>query len=319
MYRKTLAKLRVVIDITETKMSAKQWGAIDYSRVPSKANANYKDAFLKHDFDRRTAFLGKAVTGEVKVNAKTLAPHEIVHKYIDSSGWYRRVQRQVDTTLEVLWKNLPTNFDMQGSTMVVADGSGSMTSTINGTNVTALSVANALAIYFAERAKGAYANKYITFSNNPQYVDFSDCKTLRDKISEALDHSEVASTNVEAVFNLVLNTALQYGLKQSDLPAQILILSDMEFNSAVGYGFNRTLMETIAARYARHGYKLPKLVFWNIMSRTGTIPVRENELGVSLVSGFSANIMKMVMANETDPYVQLVKLLKGKRYEVIHY
>jgi hypothetical protein len=124
---------------------------------------------------------------------------------------------------------------------------------------------------------------------------------------------------VEAVFDLVLQTAVQNGLRQADLPAQILILSDMEFNSAVSYGFGRTLMETIAARYARYGYKLPKLVFWNIMSRTGTIPVRENELGVSLVSGFSANIMKMVMANETDPYVQLVKLLKGKRYEVIHY
>lgn len=319
MYRKTLARLRAVIDVTETKMSARNWEAIDYSRVPSKANANYKDAFLKHDFERRTAFLGKAVTGEVKVNAKTLAPHEIVHKYTVNSGWYSRLNSQVDTTLEVLWKNLPTNFDMQGSTMVVADGSGSMTSTISGTNVSALSVANALAIYFAERAKGAYANKYITFSNRPQYVDFSNCKTLRDKIAEALRHSEVASTNIEAVFNLVLNTALQYGLKQSDLPAQILILSDMEFNSAVSYGFGRTLMETMAARYARHGYKLPKLVFWNIMSRTGTIPVKENELGVSLVSGFSANIMKMVMANETDPYVQLVKLLKGKRYEVIHY
>jgi hypothetical protein len=203
--------------------------------------------------------------------------------------------------------------------MVVADGSGSMTSTISGTNVSALSVANALAIYFAERAKGPYANKYITFSSRPQYVDFNGCATLRSKLAVALKHDEVASTNVEAVFDLVLKTAVQNGLKQADLPAQILILSDMEFNSAVSYGFGRTLMETIAAKYARYGYKLPKLVFWNIMSRTGTIPVKENELGVSLVSGFSANIMKMVMANETDPYVQLVKLLKGKRYEVIHY
>ena len=82
---------------------------------------------------------------------------------------------------------------------------------------------------------------------------------------------------------------------------------------------SRTLMQEIANKYARYGYKLPKLIFWNVMSRTGTIPVKDNEYGVSLVSGFSPNTMKMVMANETDPYVQLVKLLNTKRYEAIHY
>ena len=322
MYRKTLARLRAVIDVTETKMSAQKWDKIDYSRVPSKANANYKDAFLKHDFERRTAFLGKAVTGEVKVNAKTLAPHEIVHKY-------GRNLRSIDTSLEVLWKNLPTNFKMEGSTMVVADGSGSMTSTISGTSVSALSVANALAIYFAERAKGPYANKYITFSSKPQYVDFSKCSTLRDKLYEAHRHNEISNTNLEAVFDLILQTAVSNRLKQTDLPAQILVISDMEFDSATsgnngwwGESFksmSKTLMQTIANKYARYGYKLPKLVFWNVMSRTGTIPVKDNEYGVSLVSGFSPNTMKMVMANETDPYVQLVKLLNTKRYEAIHY
>jgi hypothetical protein len=267
--------------------------------------------------------LGKAVTGEVKVNAKTLAPHEIVHKY-------GRNSRSIDTSLEVLWKNLPTNFKMDGSTMVVADGSGSMTSTINGTNVSALSVANALAIYFAERAKGPYANKYITFSSRPQYVDFSRCNTLRDKIYEAHKHNEVSNTNLEAVFDLILQTAVSNKLKQTDLPAQILVISDMEFDSATsghsgwwgGDSFrvmSRTLMQEIANKYARYGYKLPKLIFWNVMSRTGTIPVKDNEYGVSLVSGFSPNTMKMVMANETDPYVQLVKLLNTKRYEAIHY
>ena len=323
MYRKTLARLRAVIDVTEVKMSSRDWDKIDYSRVPSKANANYKDAFLKHDFERRTAFLGKAVTGEVKVNAKTLAPHEIVHKY-------GRNSRSIDTSLEVLWKNLPTNFKMDGSTMVVADGSGSMTSTINGTNVSALSVANALAIYFAERAKGPYANKYITFSSRPQYVDFSKCNTLRDKLYEAHKHNEVSNTNLEAVFDLILQTAVSNKLKQSDLPSQILVISDMEFDSSTSgssgwwggdsfRGMSRTLMQEIANKYARYGYKLPKLIFWNVMSRTGTIPVKDNEYDVSLVSGFSPNTMKMVMANETDPYVQLVKLLNTKRYEAIHY
>ena len=44
------------------------------------------------------------------------------------------------------------------------------------------------------------------------------------------------------------------------------------------------------------------------------IPVRENELGVGLVSGFSINVCNMVLSNELDPYQCLKKVLDGERY-----
>lgn len=310
-YRKSLAALRARIDVVETKMCGQKWDKIKYDAVPSKANALYKNAFLAHDYERRVAFLSDVVSGKKDIKAGTLFPHDIAAKYMHR-GWN---VGNVDITLEELWKRLP-NIDMPESTIVVADGSGSMTCYVGNTSISALAIANALAIYFGERGKGNYANKYITFSERPQYVDFSRCKTLRDKLAVALRHNEIASTDIEAVFNLILNTAINNNLRADELPANILIISDMEFNSATT-SRGKTLFEGIARKYAQYGYKLPKLIFWNVTSRTNVIPVNQNENGVVLVSGFSPNIMKMVMNGEIDPYKSLVKTLKGERYSKI--
>jgi hypothetical protein len=318
-YRKMLSKMRKYIDVVECKMSAKQWGDIDYEGVPSRANLIYNNAFLRNDEERRREYLGKLEKGEVKINASTLFPHDIVHKYTVDGLWSLSV-KPLDATLEGLWNALPDTVKGAENTIVVADGSGSMTCNVGGnTKVTALDVANALAIYFAERSSGEFKDKYITFSTRPQLVDFSNAKTLRDKLSIALRHNEVADTNIEATFNLILKTAVNNHMSQEDMPKNVLIVSDMEFNAATGY-YNRpstTLFDTIAKKYATYGYKLPRLVFWNVNSRTGTIPVKENELGVALVSGFSVNIVNMVMSNKLDPYECLLDALNVERYQVI--
>ena len=62
---------------------------------------------------------------------------------------------------------------------------------------------------------------------------------------------------------------------------------------------------------------MPRLVFWNVNSRTGTIPVKENELGVALVSGFSVNVAKMVMSGKTDSFECLLEVLNSERYAPI--
>lgn len=328
-YRKTLSSLRSYSNVVETYMSSNRWRQIDYNGVPSRANLIYKDAFLRHDEDRRREYLVKLQRGDtdVKINAGVLFPHDIVHKYTEGS--YRSLH-SYDSTIEELWKALPDYVQGAGNTICVADGSGSMTVNIgDNTRTTALDVANALAIYFAERSSGQFRNKYITFSERPQLIDLSDGKNLKEKLDIALRHNEVANTNIEAVFNLVLETAARKNMTQEELPANILIISDMEFDACAttnaggrGWLYNRakpdkTLFETIADRYAEHGYKLPRLVFWNVNSRTDTIPVKENEAGVALVSGFSPAIVKMVLSNSTDPYECLLEQLDNERYQMV--
>ena len=304
--------MRRYIDVTEVKMSAQQWDEINYEAVPSRANLIYRDAFLRHDEKRRMSFLESLEKGEAKINASVLFPHDIVHKYVENENPY-------DATLEELWESLPDTVDGNGNTLVVADGSGSMTSTLGGSRITALSVANALAIYFSERNRGMFKDSYITFSTNPMLVDFSQCNTLKEKIEYAQLHNEVSDTNIEAVFVLILKTALRNKTIQSEMPQTILIISDMEFNDAIGIDsfVDSRLFEAIGNNYSYHGYKLPRLVFWNVDCRTGTIPVIENEMGVALVSGFSVNIVKMVLSGNLDLYECLREQLMSERYDKI--
>ena len=323
-YRKALSKFRKYLDVVEVKMSAKNWSEINYEAVPSRANLIYNNAFLRNDEERRREYLGKLEKGEAKINASVLYPHDIVHKY--TNGWQGVRTKSKDAAIEALWKALPDNVNSCGNTIVVADGSGSMTSSVGNTRISALDVANALAIYFAEHSSGEFKDKYITFSENPQLVDFSHCTSLHQKLQVAASHTEVANTNIEAVFDLILKTAKDNNMTQEEIPQNVLIVSDMEFDSCATCGnsdfwhINRPtqkLFDTIAQKYAAAGYKLPRLVFWNVNSRTGTIPVKENDLGVALVSGFSTNICKMVMSGETDPYKCLLETLNAERYDAV--
>lgn len=312
-YRKMLSALRTKLNIIEKQISTNRWEEINYESVPSKANLLYRNAFLKHDGERRRAFLNALDKGEVKINSSVNFPSDIVHKYMSGySYWNHTVKREVD--LEGLWKALP-NYGIE-DTICVADGSGSMFATVDSnSSVKAIEVANALAIYCAEHCQGEFKNKYITFSSRPQMVSLNG-DSLAQNLCTALTHNEVANTNVEAVFDLILLTAVQNKMSQAELPKNVLILSDMEFDHATS-SFNSNLFDIIGKKYAKYGYKLPRLIFWNIASRTSTIPVKENELGVALVSGYSVNTLKMVLNGKLNPFDVLLDTLSSARYAPI--
>ncbi len=321
-YRKLLASLRKYLHVTEVFMSSNRWNEIDYGRVASRANLLYRKAFLVHDEERRKNFLKDVEEKGAVMHAGVLMPHEIVMQYTVRNGWRLNVNKE-DTALEALWKNLSDTVAGAENVLCVVDGSGSMLCPVGEGNTTALHVSNALGVYFAERMGGAYHNRFITFSNTPKYVDLSACRTLKEKLELAFSNNDCTNTNIEATFRLILETAVRNRLRQEELPATILIISDMEFDQAMWGRNTDTLFGIIKKKFAAHGYKVPKLVFWNVNSRTNVIPVRENELGVGLVSGFSVNICNMVLSNELDPFACLKKALEGERYrkveECIHF
>lgn len=315
-YRLLLSKLRSYLDVVEVKMCDNDWGEIDYSKVPSMANLRYKEAFMRHDEERRVAYLDSVRKGKSKMNMSVATPVDIVTRYT-SSGWGVRVS-EYDEVLELAWKNLK---DVNISdTLVVADGSGSMLTTVGGSRTTtALDVANALAIYTSEHNGGVYKDKYITFSNRPQFVDLSVKQTLKGKLEIALEHDECSNTNIEAVFDLILDIAIENEIPSGEMIKNILIISDMEFDHAQrawrsSNVLTKPLFKVIENAYKDAGYKLPRLIFWNVNSRTGTIPVIKNELGVALVSGFSQNVLKMVMSGKLDPYAVLIEMITSPRY-----
>lgn len=319
-YRKTLSTLRSYIDVLEKKCCANEWDQIEYSKVSSQANLKYKDAFMKHDKDRRTQYLESLQKGETKINAATSFPHDIINKYKEIHDWRTKV-KSLDITLEEMWKALPNYVEGNSNILVVRDGSGSMESAVGNTTTTALDVATALSIYFSERCEGQFKDNFITFSSAPQLVSFEKYTTLKDKIDLAYSYDDCSNTDIERTFDLVLKVAVKNNLKQEEIP-NLLIISDMEFDMAHG-NYDRTsendakLFKKIEAKFNEAGYKLPKLIFWNVNSRTNTIPLTQNENGVILVSGFSPAIVKMVLSQETDPYKALVKELMKERYSKV--
>lgn len=311
-YRQTLSKLRKYLKVTERQMSSNEWSEIDYEKVPSLANLRYKDAFMRHDEERRKEYLSKLSKGEAKINSSVNFPHDVVHKYSSSNGWNIYLQK-CDEALEQLWKSLK---DIPGlkDTLVVRDDSGSMINYIGKTGVTAYEVATALGIYCAEHCSETYKNKIISFSKYPKYLDFSDKVSLHDKLEFLYEYSEVDNTNIRAVFQLILKTAIDNNLKQEDLPKQILIISDMEFDQGVSYVGNP--IEESQIEFEKYGYQLPKLVFWNVNGRTNTIPVTKNELGAYLISGFSPNILNIVFEGMDSQFESLKRILDKTYSEV---
>lgn len=332
-YRKMLSKLRAYLDVTEVKTCGNRWDEIDYNKVSSNANARYTNAFKKHDGERYLEHCRKALNTtanpDVKMHASVLYPHEIWAKYLKVSPgmyyWdYDTDLSSPEIELEALWKNLP-DLGNCGNTMVVVDGSGSMTigyEDCRRQNVRPIDVSRSLGVYFAERCQGEFNNILMEFSRNPKLIDLNDCITLQNKIVKMGGYDACSNTDIEAVFMLILQTAIDSNMKQSDIPDRLLIISDMEFDEATSntrggvYGM-KALFDELADRFAKHGYKLPKLVFWNVNSRTNTIPMTENELGVILVSGFSPNVMSIVMSDQTDPWLALKEKLDSERYNCV--
>ena len=315
-YRKTLSRLREYLAVVDRKASLNQWNDINYNHVPSKANLKYRNAFLKHDEERRKAYLTLLQKGDdaVKINANSMFLYDIVQAYVKADSCWDSSLNPYDETLEQLWnaQESPKDYD---DILVIRDGSGSMGAKLSGnSSVTALSVADSIALYCAQHNKNeSFKNRFITFSNRPQMVDISMCQTLRDKLRRLHRFDDYSNTDIEATFDLILDTAVKNHLPQDELPSSCLIISDMQFDQATAHDDNTTVIESCRQKFEALGYTMPRLIFWNVsVYAYNTIPVQMHPSGVILVSGFSKSIVDMVVSRELNPETALKAELDAK-------
>jgi len=299
-YRQNLERLRTKIDIIEKKLSTKQYNKIEYDKIPSNAGLKYKKAFYRNDETRYNNYLSQVKTGEKKINVSTLFPYDIAGKilsYNDNSD-----------ALDVMWNNLPNYVNEKENALVVADTSGSM-------NGLPMNVAVSLAIYFAERnTKGPFHNHFITFSHQPKLQEIKG-RTLYEKMRTLSRAEWDCNTDIEAMFKLILKTAITHKLKQNEIPKRLYIISDMEFDACTR-NTNLTNFENAKQMFNENGYKLPELVFWNVDSRQNQSPITINDKGVQLVSGCSPIIFKQIVSG-VSAYDLMMKMLNNDRYNQI--
>lgn len=304
-YRKTLVKLREHIRIIENSLREKDY-SFDYSKQPSKAMFKYRKAFYRNDGERYGEFLGKVSRGEAQLHTGTLTPYEIIKPF-----FYEHVGDQEASAIDATW-NAQEDFTRDENALVVIDGSGSMYSRTDPMPAT---VALSLGIYYAERNTGAFHNHFITFSERPQLVEIKG-ETILEKVRYCHDYNEVANTNIQKVFELILRAAIKNSVPQSEMPSTLYIISDMEFDCCTR-GAELTNFEYAKKIFAEAGYDLPRVVFWNVQSRNKQQPVTQNEQGVALVSGCSPRIFSMLKSGILSPLGYMLDILGAERYEKI--
>lgn len=299
-YQKSLTSLRKKINVLECLMAEKRWGEISYDKIPSQAGLRYRKAFFRNDEDRYQSFLDSLRKGEAKVNAAALFPYEISSQVDD-------YPQSDDAILNGLWSNLPDYFDgKEENSIAIVDVSGSM-------HGLPMDVATSLGMYIAERNWGPYHNHFITFSERPELVELQG-STFCEKIRNMRRANWDMNTNLRAVFDLILKTAIQNSLPAKDMIKKLYIISDMEFDAADASN-KKTLYRKMKAKFEEKGYVLPTVVFWNVNARNDQFPITTDDAGTVVVSGCSPSILKNLLKKESfNPYELMLDVLNDERY-----
>lgn len=311
-YRKSLVELTKVV---ESQMCAKEWEAINFSHVPSVASARYKKAFNRNT-PKYAEYVQALVKGDnpgVKVNASVAYPYDVLKGRINNYG-VSFDKTELDL-IQKQWEALP-NYVGDANILPLVDVSGSMTCPAGkNTKLSCLEVAVSLGLYLADKNKGKFKDTFLTFSSKPELLHLKG--NINQKIDQMVKSTWGMSTDLTEAVKKILNTAIKGNVPKEEMPTMVLILSDMQFNACVEHDDNA--IEMIARKYEEAGYKMPKVVFWNLNASYGNAPVKFDKSGTALVSGFSPAVVKPLLAGDLDsftPEAVMLKTIMDDRYAV---
>lgn len=322
VYRRTLSKLRAYLKVVEKSMSAQEWASIEYPTVPSYAMKNYSKAFARHDQERFSSYkeslekkIADGTISQKDIKSATLFPYDLVRKYIggDTSYFWSRSSYigDYDAITEAQWKALPNYLDEEANVVVMADVSGSMYSP----NYQPISASLGLALYFASQNKGAYHNKYMTFTDRPSFLTIDDTSTLRDQLTQAWNAGVGFSTDLERAFMLILDTAIENNVKPEDMPKALVVVSDMEINPFFrGEGLD--FLEEMTRRFRNAGYSAPRICFWCVSARSNTFHAKATNPNAVFASGYSASAFTSIIKGiNKDAYTVMYDTLMDTQYD----
>jgi hypothetical protein len=164
-YRRQVSALTERLKVVETRMASQRWHHIDFSIVPSRASMIYRKAFSKHCPERYVAYLESVKRGDVKINASTLNPAELVLK-----------AREENETIDALWNALDVGDFSE--VLVMSDVSGSM----EDPKGIPMAVSVAMGLLSARRIR-----LWSSFQNLIRFTgSLSSCRTLRTLVTQLI-------------------------------------------------------------------------------------------------------------------------------------
>lgn len=306
-YRRTISALRKYLKVVERDMSANRWDQIKYDTVPSLAMSKYRTAFYNHDTERFQTYLTDVKEGRAKINAGVANPATLVRQM------YGGGEDGVDVAV-AQWEALP-RINFAKPMIPICDVSGSMCTPAGG-GAMCIDVAVALSILLSESNTGPYKDIILTFSDYPTVIDFSKVNGIAEKVNAVYHADWGCTTNVADALRTILELAVKNGVPKGSVLPDLVVFSDMEFNEAngnSGYSLPRvtdTVFEAVRREYESAGYPFPKVIFWNLSSNGRTLlPLKKNDLGITLMSGYSQYLFDMLCNNRLDPYDALLDQL----------
>lgn len=303
-YNQAVRSVRKKLNLIETKLTEKNYENIEMKEIPTKAQSKYSKALKRHIPTKFEEYYNKLTTGEIVRETKTLYPHEIIR--------INDIQQQ-----DALWKSLPNLFeDNNENILPIIDTSGSMASAISfQSSVRCLDVAVGLGIYLAERNNGYFKDFWVNFSTTPNFYNLKG-ETLSQRIRNLDYHNWQSTTNIEAVYDLLLDTIVRNNIPKEEVPTKLFIVSDMQFNCVRDY--NSSIIDDIDRKYQKAGIERPTIVFWQVNANNSNVPITKDHYNTMLVSGFSQNLLPYVLGNEEwTPMTPILKVTNSERYKLV--
>jgi hypothetical protein len=360
-YRKMIAALNRRLGTVEMKMCNQEWASINPGAVPARCLKICRRAFMNQplgkkaralsdfrviDTDRFTCArnFNRHATDAIenpsaaRLHGRVLHPHELVATYMNA---FRGQIAEDDLIIEAQWVDLihrlRDEMPALGQMIPLVDVSGSMSGT-------PMEVAVALGLIISEL--GAIKDRFITFSSTPRWHALEAGSSLRQKVKSALSAHWEMSTNFQAALDLVLKSCIEGDVPPEEIGLlSLVVLSDMQFDNAnskyISPSAHTSVWETqynaLVDSFRAAGlkskfctpYPIPRVIFWNLRGDTKDVPARADTPGVQMVSGFSPNMLKLLMegaVNElaevgtvvkVDPYMTMRTALDDVRYAAV--
>lgn len=315
-----LTELRRASGYPEPLMSAGRWKQIKYNRVSSLAMKNNTPHFFRHDPEGFEKYLTAVEENKKSISGATLLPHKLVAQAIEMSEppdarkgtpamreFKRRLAETRLRVVEAQWKTLLDNLREAGAlenSLAVCDVSGSMgrlEAKNNRRHTAPILPAVALSLVLASISTPPFAGGFITFSARPQFVAVDLAQPLHEQVSEMAGADWGMTTNLRAVFvDLLLPLAVRHAVRPEDMVKRLFVFSDMQFDACQRGAPWETNYDAIAAAYARAGYEVPQIVYWDLSSAKGnrTVEVEGTRKGVAMMNGFSPAMLKVFMGED---------------------
>ena len=358
-YRKRVSALNKYLKTTEIDMCANKWEEINPDNVPARClklnnkaflNENLGSDTLRHPDSKernlcrdhfREYFANVANHKKVAKGADTIYPHEIIRTILNK---FESSSQDERNALIGVWNAFIVKAKESGGlgrSIPMCDFSGSMCGL-------PLDVSFALGLLISEVTTGAFKNKMLTFDSTPMMIDLPDSDIFQkvEYLETNSQYGKGVSTDFQKAMELILENLVKNRVPVGEEPENLIVLTDMAWDEACGsneisiYTHNmyrrnvktkswQTHLQMIRDNFKRagedmfgegNGYKVPRIVIWNLSASCQDMHAKADEEGVVMLSGWSSSLFKVLMAKGVEiqtPYAALRYQLDNEMYDIV--